>query len=744
MHGVCRRHATVWLCLALIASLPAAAQTRDLTPALIFGGSLDGLPPQGFRWSPDGSRLAFTRKATEETLPTIHVLDAAGGATTALPALGEPSSKEPVTLLQWYPSNEALLISLGGDLYEQPVPRAGAAGAARRLTRTEAPEKDAKLSPDGRLVGFARDHNITVLDPASGLERVLTGQDPPEVSNGEVDWVYDEEFNLSSAWWWSPDSTRIAYLQFDEREVPRYPLLDWSPIHPTIEWMRYPKAGDRNATVRAGVVAVAGWVPQPGRPDAKPSSGDEVPALYATRWLDTGADDNIYLPRVAWTGDGRSVAVQKLDRGQKRLELLLCDPNTGDARRVLEETDPHWINILDDSSFLPPEAKTRGFIWGSERDGFRHLYLHDEAGRLARRLTQGAWVVDGLKGVDAKQGWVYFTAAQKDPLERHLYRIKLDGSGMTRLTSQDGWHEVVVAPAGGAYVDTWSTINDPPVITVRRADGSAVATLDAGISTALADYKRGRAEFLTVPASDGTKLPAVVTRPAGFDPARRHPVLIYVYGGPHAQNVRNAWGGTRGLWHQMMAAQGYIVWTLDNRGAWGRGHAWETPIHRKMGTQELSDQLAGVEWLKAQPWADPARIGIWGWSYGGYMALVALCNSPGAFKMGVSVAPVTDWKDYDTIYTERYMELPASNPEGYRDGSPVHQAASLADPLLLVHGSADDNVHMQNSVHMLDALVKATRPVEFMLYPRKNHGILGKDARTHLFEKITSFVKEHL
>jgi dipeptidyl-peptidase-4 len=315
---------------------------------------------------------------------------------------------------------------------------------------------------------------------------------------------------------------------------------------------------------------------------------------------------------------------------------------------------------------------------------------------------------------------------------------------MTRLTQQEGWHDVAVAPAGGAWVDTWSTINDPPVITVRRADGTTVTVLDAGTGAELGDYRRGRSEFLTVPAADGTALPAVITRPPDFDPARRYPVLIYVYGGPHAQNVRNGWGGTRGLWHQYMATQGYLVWTLDNRGAWGRGHAWETPIHRSMGKQELADQLSGVAWLKSQPWVDGARIGIWGWSYGGYMTLFALCNAPGKFKMGVSVAPVTDWKDYDTIYTERYMELPADNAEGYRVASPVNQAASLADPLLLVHGAADDNVHMQNSVHMLDALVKAKRPVEFMLYPRKNHGILGKDARTHLFEKITAFVKEHL
>jgi dipeptidyl-peptidase-4 len=282
------------------------------------------------------------------------------------------------------------------------------------------------------------------------------------------------------------------------------------------------------------------------------------------------------------------------------------------------------------------------------------------------------------------------------------------------------------------------------VITVRRADGIVIATLDAGQGAALAAYKRGRSEFLTVPAADAVQLPAVVTKPPDFDPAKRYPVLIYVYGGPHVQNVRNAWGGTRGLWHQMMAAQGYLVWSLDNRGAWGRGHAWETPIHKRMGSRELADQLAGVAWLKTQPWVDPARIGIWGWSYGGYMTLFALCNAPGKLKMGVAVAPVTDWKDYDTIYTERYMELPAGNADGYRDASPVNQASKLADPLLLVHGTADDNVHMQNSVHMLDALVKATRPVEFMLYPRKNHGILGKDARTHLFEKITAFVKEHL
>ncbi len=697
-----------------------------ITNDAIWSGAFDGRPVAGFVWSPDGTRVAFSRREPEGLSRPIYVHDVATGRTVPVMDPGEGSSKTAPSSWSWSPDGRSLLLEAAGDLYLADLTGDGPA-LPRRLTSTSATEDHAAFSPDGRWVGFARDGDLFVIDPESMRERRLTEGGSEEILNGSVDWVYEEEFNLHTAWWWSPDSARIAYLQFDQRDVPRYPIVDWIPIHPDVRWQWYPKAGDANPTVRIGVV-----------PAAAPAAAAET-SVPASRFIDVAASPDIYFPRVSWTPDGR-VAVMRLDRQQTHLDLLVCDPATGAARRVLEESDPYWINIGDDWRFL---ADGR-LLWGSERDGYRHLYLYGSDGRLLRRLTSGDWAVASLEAVDPKSRVVYFTGSRDGAAQRHLYRVRLDGSGLTRLTEERGWHQVVVSAATGAWVDSHSTAVIPPRVTVRRPDGTVAATLDDTAIEAIAGYPAGRVEFHDVPAPDGTRLPAMMTLPPEFDPARRYPVLIFVYGGPHAQNVRDAWGGARTLWHRMMAARGYIIWTLDNRGAGGYGHAWETPIHHAMGGHELADQLAGVAWLKTRPWVDPARIGIWGWSYGGYMTLYSLFNAPDIFRAGVAVAPVTDWRDYDTIYTERYMGTPAENPEGYRDSSPVNQAQNLKAPLLLVHGSSDDNVHMQNSVQLLDRLIGAGKPVEFMLYPGKKHGIAGGEARTHLFEKITRFIQDNL
>lgn len=704
---------------------PAAATTepalKELSNEIIHGGSLDGTPPSGFAWSPDGTRLAFLRKSETGKKPGLNVLEIASNTTTGI-------APESITSFDWSPSGDAIAAVSSGDLYLIPI-GAQPPAAARRLTSTEATETDARFSPDGAMIGFIRDHNIWVLDLATQRERRMTGGNAEGVINGEIDWVYEEEFEISKGWWWSPGSTRIAYLQFDQRMVPTYPIVDWIPTHPEVERQHYPKAGDNNSIVKVGIV------------DARTGAGT-APDVPATRWIDLGADTDIYVPRVAWTAGDDLLAVQRLDREQTHLELLLCDVKTGATRRVLEESDPKWINIGDDWKFL---SHGDLFIWGSERDGHRHLYLYDLQGRLIRRLTTGAWDVTAIARVDEAGKRVFYISTQESPRQRQLYQVSIESGGPAiRITQGDGWHTTWVSPGGGHYVDSHSTAMNPPAITVKDTAGAIAAILDEGLRKELATYRRGRVEFRDVPSKDGTLLPAMITLPPDFDPGRRYPVLVYVYGGPHAQVVADQWGNARGLWHQMMAAQGIIIWSLDNRGMGGRGHAWEAPVYRDMGRQELADQLEGVAYLKSLPYIDGSRIGIWGWSYGGYMTLYSLLNVPGTFKTGVAVAPVTDWRNYDTIYTERYMDRPADNEAGYRDSAPLQKAASLADPLLLVHGSSDDNVHMQNSVQLLEAFVNAGKPVEFMLYPRKNHGILGGPARTHLYEKITQFLTRHL
>ncbi len=708
------------------------APLQELTPELIFGGTLEVETPSGFLWSPDASRLAFVQRESPDGPERPHLLDMRSRDRARMPIPDGVKDDQDVALLGWSPDHASLLGEIAGDLYLLPAAGQASAGPPRRLTSTAGREQDAKLSPDGSRVGFVRDHELYVIDLATGAERALTAVGLEGVLNGEPDWVYEEEFSLTSGWWWSPDSSRIAYLQLDERHVPSHPIVDFLPVHPQVTWQRYPKAGDANARPRLGVVEASG---PPGGP------------APLSRWMDLGPASDVYLPRAAWTASGSRLAVQRLDRLQTALDLLLCDPRDGSCASVVKERDERWVNVDDAWRFVGPGAPGAGepaLLWGSERDGFRHLYLIGEDGRMLRRLTEGPWVVTALSEVDAKRGWVYFEATERSPAQRHLYRVRLDGSGFARLTQEEGWHETWPAPDGSAFVDVHSTAASPPRAIVRRRDGTSVATLDEGREDDLRKYRRGRVDFLTVTAADGTPLPAMMTRPPDFDPSRRYPVLVYVYGGPHAQVVRDAWWGGRGLWHQMMAARGYIVWSLDNRGSGGRGHDWETPIHRDMGRREMTDQLDGVSYLRSLPYVDPERIGIWGWSYGGYMTLYCLTGSPAAFRAGAAVAPVVDWKDYDTIYTERYMRRPADNPAGYESSAPLKAASSLAAPLLLAHGTADDNVHLHNSAQMLHALVQAGRPVEFLLYPGQGHGITDKKSRVHLYEALTRFFDRHL
>ena len=710
-------------CPSLAPAAPATGPLKELSNEIIHGGLLDGRPPSSFSWSPDGAHLGYLRKPEPGGKLQLNILQVASNRTTQV-------ALESIASFDWAPSSEALVAIAQGDLYLLKGIAGGGAIAPERLTTTDAAETDAKFSPDGSMIGFIRGHNIWVLELATRRERPLTAGNAEGVINGEIDWVYEEEFEISRGWWWSPGSTRIAYLQFDQRMVPTYPIVDWIPTHPEVERQHYPKAGDNNAVVRVGIV------------EARADAGATVAGPPPTRWIDLGAETDIYLPRVAWTAGNDLLAVQRLNRDQTHLELLLCDVKTASARRVLEERDQKWINIGDDWHFLSGGDR---FLWGSERDGHRHLYLYDLRGRLIRRLTTGSWDVTDLARVDEAGRRVFYVSTQEDPRQRHLYQVPLDKDGPPgRLTQDEGWHTTWVSPDGGRFVDSQSTVMNPPAFTLRDGAGAAVATLDEGMRGELGGYRRGRVEFRDVRSSDGALLPAMITLPPEFEPGRKYPVLVYVYGGPHAQVVANQWGNARGLWHQMMAARGVIIWSLDNRGMGGRGHAWEAPVYRDMGRQELADQLEGVAHLRSLPYVDGSRIAIWGWSYGGYMTLYSLLNSPRTFTAGVAVAPVTDWKDYDTIYTERYMDRPDDNVQGYRDSAPLLKAAALAAPLLLVHGSSDDNVHMQNSVQLLEAFVDAGKPVEFMLYPRKNHGIPGSAARMHLYETITRFLTRQL
>jgi len=506
----------------------------------------------------------------------------------------------------------------------------------------------------------------------------------------------------------------------DESKVTRYPLVNYLELEAPVEMESYPLASGANPVVRVGVLELA--------------SGE-------TKWMDTGSEKDVYFPRVAWMPDSRQLAIQRLNRPQTQLDLLQADRATGQTTALLEEEDKFWINVDRDPVFVDGG---KSFLWTSERDGFRHIYLYAADGTMLRQLTHGNWEVTEIAGVDEKTGTIYFLATKKTPLERQLYRVPLAGGEIQQVTRQEGTHNILTAPGAVKFLDTFSSSLVPPQQSVIRADGTQAAMLNENHLAALAEYRLTKPEFRELAAADGSKLYAEMILPSGFTPAKKYPALVFVYGGPGVQTVANSWGGTRGLWLQMMAQKGYIIFTLDNRGSANRGHAFETAIYHQVGKTELKDQTAGVSYLQSLPYVDAGRIGITGWSYGGYMTCMAMLEAPQLFKAGFAGAPVTDWRQYDTIYTERYMGLPSENADRYRDSSPVAHAEGLRGKLLVAQATGDDNVHFANALELQEALVRAGRYAEFVIYSGRGHGISDPAAQVQLWTRVTQFFLDNL
>jgi dipeptidyl-peptidase-4 len=734
----------VFLCgFALVAVLSpssaaqqaAAAPGKALTVERIYSQpSLSGRLTRGLVWTPDGKALSYfeTKGSGKEAKTELWVMDAANGERRLLVASDKLESILPVdtsrptqatglgrrapSQYQWAPDGAGILFQSSTALAWLDVQ----SQTARTLVSGKATLAEPKISPDGRSVSFVRDHNVWIMNLADGKDRTVTQGGTEEIRKGELDWVYPEELDIKTAYWWSPDSSAIAYLEMDERKVSQYPLVDFSSPSGEAEMERYPTAGGANPIVRVFVASIRGGEP---------------------RAMDTGEETDIYIPRVNWLTDSKHLAIQRLNRTQTALDLLIADSTTGKTRAVLREIDANWINVSDDLYFLKDGKR---FLWSSERSGYRHLYFYDLEGKQVAQLTKGEWEVSAVDTVDEAKGLVYFTATEKSPLERHLYRVAFDGTGFTRLTKDEGTHAAVLAPNAAAFYDTYSNSATPPRQDLYRADGSRIATVNENKIAELADYHLSPMEFLSVKSRDGVQLNASIIKPPDFHPQKKYPVLVYTYGGPHAQVVRNGWGGANFLWHQLMAQKGYIIFSLDNRGSGGRGHAFETPLHFRMGAQELSDQRDGVQYLKALPYVDSNRIGVWGWSYGGHMTLHAMFETGDDFKVGFAGGPVTDWRYYDSIYTERYLGLPQKNEKGYQDSSPVKYASQLKGKLLIAHGTGDDNVHFANTLAVINDLIEAGKYVEVLAFPGRGHGVSDPPARRVLMQRVTQFFLDNL
>lgn len=711
---------------------------EELTPERIFSSpSLDGESIRGLKISPDGSRVTFLRgKEHDYERLDLWEYDLKSGQPKLLfdsddlhqgdEKLSDEEkarrerlrfSGSGIVSYQWSKDGKALFFPLAGDIYYW---RTGQK-SARKVFSTPQFETDAKFSPKGNFISFIRDQNIVVLDLRNGKETALTVDGGGTIKNGMAEFVAQEEMDRLTGYWWAPDESRIAYLRVDESPVKEVTRSEIYADKIKMIQQRYPFAGSDNATVKLGVVTV---------------DGD------STKWVDLGTETDFYLPRVKWTKSSDTLTYQWQSRDQKRLELRKVRIPELTQSTLLTESSKTWVNLNSDLKFL---KNKKHFIWASEKDGYKHLYLYDLNGKLVRRLTRGKWVVDELEAVAENSGTVFFTGRKDTPIERHLYRVSLEGGEIRRVTGRKGFHDITFAKDGSKYIDNFSTVKSPPQVSLHGSDGSRVTWLlenkvdkDHPLFPYLADWIEPKFGHFTT--NGGVKLYYRMYLPAGFEPTGKYPVLVYLYGGPGAQRVTNSWGRK---FSQYMAQQGYVVFTLDNRGSYNRGKAFEDPIHLHLGDVELQDQIEGVKFLHQYPWIDRERVGVHGSSYGGYMTLMALFKAPEYFKAGVSGAPVTDWTLYDTHYTERYLSTPQENPEGYKKSAVFDYATNLQGPLLIYHGMADDNVLFKNSTKLYKLLQDNNIWFSVMDYPGKKHRFQGKKTSMHRLNLVRRYFDIH-
>ena len=675
-------------------------------------------------WSPDGKSFVYEENGHLEHCKaengkckswiSLEKLAAAAKTPPASARFNWQNRRVASPQFQWFPNNLDLLVSIKGDLFVVHQD-----GRFDQVTSTEFEEEDPKLSPDGTEILYRRDQNLYVLDIAGRQVRQLTTDGSGTLLNGQLDWVYPEELEIHTASWWSPDSKQIAYLQFDIANEFVYPQAFLLPQRALSEPERYPQAGTPNGRVRLGVISREGG---------------------ATAWMKAGGSPDVLLARVAWLPDSSAVALEVLPRLQNSLDLLFANPVDGSVKTVVHEDSRDWINVVDNLEFLKSRPE---FLWLSERTGFRHLYRYSNSGELLAQLTSGDWQATGITAVDESRRVIYYTSGEQSPLEQNLYRAGLDSPQFRheRLTTPGFDHEIQSNSDGSFFLDHFSNLTTAPETILRDGSGNPRMQLKQTEPKQFDHLALLAAEIIQVPTPDGASLYAKLIKPAGFQPNTKYPAIVDVYGGPGVQIVRNNWSGID--LDQFLAARGYVVWQLDNRGSSGRGHAFESPIFHNLGKQEVADQVLGLDYLIKMGFVDPDRIGITGWSYGGYMTIHSMLCAPGRFKVGIAGAPVTDWRNYDTIYTERYMGLPAQNPDGYDASSNVVNAGRLQGKLFIVHNLEDDNVLFQNTVQIANALEEADRPYFLQIYPQKTHGVTGIP-RKALYQSLVDFFDRNL
>ena len=738
---------TLALLLGLSAALPAQQADSSLLSVHRIYGTRE-FRSQGFgpaKWLGDGA--SYTTLETSEAEPGQNLVryDTEGGGREVLVATRQfipqgDSLPLGVEDYAWSPDLKLLLIFTN----TRPVWRLNTrgdywvldrtSGRLRKLGGREAKPSTlmfAKFSPDGRKVGYVRENNLYVEDLATGTVTALTFDGSRTLINGTFDWVYEEELMnyYADGWRWSPDGASIAYWQLNADQVKDFNLINnTDSLYSQVVAVQYPKAGEANSAARVGTVSVSGG---------------------PTRWLEIEGDPrNHYLGRMEWAANSSELLIQRLNRLQNTNDVLLGDARSGKVRVVLSERDSTWVELVDNITWL---NGGKSFTWLSERNGWAHVYQVSRDGKSVRAVTRGDFDVAQVVGTDEKGGWLYFLASPEQPSQRYLYRSRLNGKGnIERLSPrpEPGTHTYDPAPNLRYALETFSSFGKPPVIRLVRLPGhDVIRTLvdNATLRNHLTTLRTGSHEFFSIPAENGARMPAVLMKPADFDSTRKYPLLMHVYGGPGSSTVNDAWGSYY-LWHLMLTQKGYVVASVDNRGTpapLGRG--WRKAVYGQLGVVETRDQAAAARTLARRSFVDAGRIGIWGWSYGGFMSLNGLFQHPDLFSTAVAVSPVTHWSLYDNVYTERFNGLPSDNKAGYDRGSPLTYVNNLRGNLLLVHGSGDDNVHFQNSEVLINALVAANKPFTMMEYPNRTHCVCqGKNTQVHLFELITRYLDQNL
>nr|WP_315208638.1 S9 family peptidase [uncultured Flavobacterium sp.] len=580
------------------------------------------------------------------------------------------------------------------------------------------------FSPDGKKIAYAKENNLYVYDLASNKSTPITtdGQ-KNSIINGITDWVYEEEFAFVNAFDWSADSKKVAYIRFDESQVPEFSMsMFGQELYPMMQTFKYPKAGEKNALVSLHIYDVNS---------------------NAIKNVNLGNYNDFYIARMKWTNDANTLSAQVLNRHQNNLDLLFIDGNSGTAKVVLNEKDKAYVDVTDNLTFL----KDNSFIWTSEKDGFNHVYLYDKNGKLKNQLTKGKWEVTNYYGLDEKTNTVFYQSVENGSINRDVYRIGLDGKNKMRLSQNTGTNAATFSPNFQYYINTFSSASQPTTYTLNEAKaGKQVQVIENNESLAakLKSYNLPAKEFFVLKTAKGNELNAWMIKPKDFDPAKKYPVFMYQYSGPGSQQVNNEWNSTDDYWFMMLSQQGYIVACVDGRGTGFKGADFKKVTQLQLGKYEVEDQIDAAKVIGNYAFVDKSRIGIFGWSYGGFMASNCIMKGNDVFKMAIAVAPVTNWRFYDSVYTERYMTTPQENASGYDDNSPINHVDKLKGKFLLIHGSGDDNVHVQNSMQMMEALIQANKQFDSQIYPDNNHGIYGGKTRIQLYTKMTNFIKENL